>query len=55
MGEDTFKNDDASIATQITRIKSLPQEPDAIMLCTMMRVPFSAIKQIRDAGIKAQS
>ncbi len=32
-GSDTFKNDDASIASQITRIKSLPKEPDAIMLC----------------------
>lgn len=53
VGEDTFKNDDASIAAQITRIKSLPQEPDAIMLCTMMPGAVSAIKQIRAAGIKA--
>ena len=53
VGEDTFKNDDASIAAQITRIKSLPAEPDAIMLCTMMPGAVSAIKQIRDAGIKA--
>jgi branched-chain amino acid transport system substrate-binding protein len=53
VGEDTFKNDDASIAAQITRIKSLPQEPDAIMLCTMMPGAVSAVKQIRDAGIKA--
>jgi branched-chain amino acid transport system substrate-binding protein len=53
VGEDIFKNEDASIAAQITRIKSLPQEPDAIMLCTMMPGAVSAIKQIRDAGIKA--
>ncbi len=53
VGEDTFKNDDASIAAQVTRIKSLPQEPDAIMLCTMMPGAVSAIKQIRAAGIKA--
>jgi branched-chain amino acid transport system substrate-binding protein len=53
VGEDTFKNEDASIAAQITRIKSLPQEPDAIMLCTMMPGAVSAIKQIRAAGIKA--
>lgn len=53
VGEDTFKNDDASIAAQITRIKSLPQEPDAIMLCTMMPGAVSAVKQIRAAGIKA--
>jgi branched-chain amino acid transport system substrate-binding protein len=43
-GSDTFKNDDASIASQITRIKSLPKEPDAIMLCTMMPGAVSAIK-----------
>ena len=53
VGEDTFKNDDASIAAQITRIKSLPQEPDAIMLCTMMPGGVSAVKQIRAAGIKS--
>ena len=32
---------------------SLPQEPDAIMLCSMMPGVVSAIKQIRDAGITA--
>ncbi|MCA6123830.1 ABC transporter substrate-binding protein [Bradyrhizobium sp. WSM 1704] len=53
VGSDTFKNDDASIASQITRIKSLPSEPDAIMLCTMMPGAVSAIKQIRAAGIKS--
>ncbi len=52
-GSDTFKNDDPSIASQITRIKSLPKEPDAIMLCTMMPGAVSAIKQIRAAGIKS--
>ncbi|MGY3453965.1 ABC transporter substrate-binding protein [Bradyrhizobium sp. USDA 4353] len=53
VGSDTFKNDDASIASQITRIKSLPKEPDAIMLCTMMPGAVSAVKQIRAAGIKS--
>ncbi len=53
VGSDTFKNEDASIAAQITRIKALPQEPDAIMLCTMMPGGVSAVKQIRAAGIKA--
>lgn len=53
VGSDTFKNDDASIAAQITRIKSLPKEPDAIMLCTMMPGAVSAIKQIRAAGINS--
>lgn len=53
VGQDTFKNEDASIAAQITRIKSLPKEPDAIMLCTMMPGAVSAVKQIRAAGINA--
>ncbi|MFN3938330.1 MAG: ABC transporter substrate-binding protein, partial [Gemmobacter sp.] len=53
VGSDTFVNDDVSIAAQITRIKALPQEPDAIMLCTMMPGAVSAIKQLRDAGITA--
>lgn len=50
-GSDSFKNDDASLAAQITRIKALPQQPDAIMLCSMMPGVVSAIKQIRAAGI----
>jgi branched-chain amino acid transport system substrate-binding protein len=53
VGSDTFKNEDASIAAQVTRIKSLPQEPDAIMLCTMMPGAVSAVKQLRAAGITA--
>jgi len=53
VGEDVFKNEDASIASQISRIKALPQEPDAIMLCTMMPGAVSAIKQIRAAGINS--
>ena len=53
VGADTFKNEVPSIAAQITRIKSLPQEPDAIMLCSMMPGVVSAIKQIRAAGIKS--
>ena len=53
VGSDTFKNDDTSIASQITRIKNLPKEPDAIMLCSMMPGVVSAIKQIRAAGIKS--
>lgn len=53
VGEDSFLNEDASIAAQITRIKALPEEPDAIMLCTMMPGGVSAIKQLRAAGINA--
>lgn len=51
VGRDTFKNDDASIASQITRIKALPQEPDVIMLCSYIPGAASAVRQIRAAGI----
>ena len=34
VGRDTFLNGDASIASQITRIKGLESEPDVIMLCS---------------------
>jgi branched-chain amino acid transport system substrate-binding protein len=51
LGQDTFKNEDASIAAQISRIKALPKQPDAIMLCTMMPGAVSAVKQLRAAGI----
>ncbi len=53
VGRDTFVNDDASIAAQITRINQLPEPPDAIMLCSMMPGVVSAIRQIRNAGITA--
>ena len=51
VGRDTFKNEDASIAAQVSRIKALPKQPDAIMLCTMMPGAVSAVKQLRAAGI----
>lgn len=53
VGTDTFKNDDASIASQITRIKALEQEPDVIMLCSVMPGAAAAVRQIRAAGINS--
>lgn len=53
LGRDTFKNDDASIASQITRIKSLEKAPDVIMLCSVMPGAAAAVRQIRAAGIEA--
>lgn len=53
VGRDTFKNDDASIASQITRIKELDEEPDVIMLCSVMPGAAAAVRQIRAAGINA--
>jgi branched-chain amino acid transport system substrate-binding protein len=53
VGRDTFKNDDASIASQVTRIRNAmsSQKIDAIMLCTYLPGGSSAIRQIRAAGI----
>ena len=51
IGTDTFKNNDASIATQITKIKSANPKPDFIYLSSFIPGSASAIKQIRDAGI----
>ena len=51
LGSDTFRNDDPSIQSQITRIANLPVKPDAIMLCTFPPGGASAIRQIRAAGL----
>jgi branched-chain amino acid transport system substrate-binding protein len=53
LGHDVFQNADPSIASQITRIKNLPQEPDVISLCSFVPGGASAIRQIRAAGIKS--
>lgn len=51
VGNDTFKNDDPSIASQITRLKSLPEQPDAIFICSFTPGGASALRQLRAAGI----
>jgi len=51
VGSDTFKNDDPSIASQITRVKRLGTPPDVIFLCSYAPGGASAIRQIRAAGI----
>lgn len=53
VGRDSFKNADASIAAQISRIKALPKEPDAIMLCSYIPGAASAVRQLRAAGINS--
>ena len=52
VGRDTFKNDDPSIATQITRLKALNPAPDVIALCSYTPGGASATRQIRAAAIK---
>jgi branched-chain amino acid transport system substrate-binding protein len=51
VGSDSFKNGDPSIAAQISRIKALPQPPQAIALCSFMPGAASALRQLRAAGI----
>jgi branched-chain amino acid transport system substrate-binding protein len=50
-GSDVFKNDDPSIAAQITRIKAVSPAPEAIYLCSFTPGGASAIRQVRAAGI----
>jgi branched-chain amino acid transport system substrate-binding protein len=51
VGRDVFKNDDPSVAAQITRIRAASPQPDVIMLCTYTPGGASAVRQIRAAGI----
>jgi branched-chain amino acid transport system substrate-binding protein len=54
VGSDTFKNDDPSISSQVTRIANAvrDQKIDALMLCTYQPGGSSAVRQLRDGGIK---
>ena len=51
LGEDVFAIDDASIAAQITRIKSLDAQPDVLLLSTFTPAGPTALRQIRAAGL----
>jgi branched-chain amino acid transport system substrate-binding protein len=51
VGNDVFKNDDPSIAAQITRIKAVSPPPEAIYLCSFTPGGASVIRQIRAAGV----
>jgi branched-chain amino acid transport system substrate-binding protein len=49
--KDTFKNGDPSIASQVTKIRNMSKDLDAIMICSYNPGASSAIKQIRGGGI----
>ena len=49
LGEDTFGGEDPQIASQITRIKALPKQPDFIVLCSFPPGGVSAMRQLRAA------
>jgi branched-chain amino acid transport system substrate-binding protein len=54
VGVDTFMQEDASIASQITRYKQAAAEvgePEVMMLCSYVPGAVSAIRQLRAAGI----
>jgi branched-chain amino acid transport system substrate-binding protein len=51
VGADQFQQKDTSIATQISRIKSLSTKPDFIVINSYPPGLQSAVKQIRAAGI----
>jgi len=53
VAHDTFKNGDASIASQVTRLANAirDRKVDVIMLCTYEPGGASAVRQIRAAGI----
>jgi branched-chain amino acid transport system substrate-binding protein len=56
LGADTFMQEDASIASQITRYKDAAAskgEPQVLILCSYVPGAASAIRQIRAAGINA--
>jgi branched-chain amino acid transport system substrate-binding protein len=49
--EDSFKNADVSIASQISRYQALGKPADAMMLCSVPPGLASTIKQFRAAGV----
>lgn len=51
LGGDVFRNDDPSIAAQITRLQGLKTKPDSVFLCSYTPGGASAIRQLRAAGL----
>jgi len=50
-GRDTFKQGDASLAGQVTRLQSQQRNADAVVLCSFPPTGASAVKQLRDGGV----
>jgi branched-chain amino acid transport system substrate-binding protein len=51
LGADTFGGDDPQIASQITRLKALPKQPDFVVVCSFPPGGVSAVRQLRAAGV----
>jgi branched-chain amino acid transport system substrate-binding protein len=48
-GKDTFQNNDTSLGSQVTRVKSA--HPDAVILCSYPPGGATAVKALRSAGV----
>lgn len=51
LGKDTFGGEDPQIASQITRLKNLPKQPDVVLLASFPPGGSSAMRQLRAAGV----
>lgn len=51
VGTDTFKNGDASIAGQISSLKSKGSQADFVFFCSTLPGAATAVRQIRSAGV----
>ncbi len=51
LGQDTFGGDDPQISAQITRLKSLPEAPQVVVLSAEPPGGVSALRQLRAAGV----
>jgi len=49
--EDTFKNADTSVASQVSRYTALASKPDVMIVCSVPPGLASAIRQFRSAGV----
>jgi branched-chain amino acid transport system substrate-binding protein len=52
VGKDYFQDSDTSIASQITRLKSLKPAPNAVFVASIHPALDRALRQIRAAGVK---
>jgi branched-chain amino acid transport system substrate-binding protein len=53
VGQDKYNNEDASVQTQIARMKAVNPAPDVIAMCGVQPGGPAAIRQMRSAGITA--
>jgi len=51
LGTDVFTMDDTDLSAQITRIRTLPRQPDVLLLSSFTPAGPSALRQIRAAGL----